>query len=382
VTVEICRVLLIEDDDADAFLVDDLLNDSDLKCDLVRVRTIAEASGALDGVDCVLVDLGLPDAYGLSAVTAVLEQNPDLVVVVLTGLSDRARALDAVAAGAQDYLPKDEVTSGLLSRTIRYAIERQRAAEGTRELALAKRRQGENDRLARGLLPKPLVGGREAHVETCYRPAGLEARVGGDFFDAIELDDGQVRAIVGDVCGHGPDEAALGVALRIAWRTLILTGAPEDSILPALDRILRAERATDLFTTVCEMSFAADGTSVRVRLAGHPPPLVVFPAVRYLFGSSGPPLGVFDDARWPAVDHELEPGCSVLMFSDGIYEGHIGDGGVRLGLEGLAELAGGLATTVASGLLLETLVERVQTLHGGPVPDDIAMLLITKAAAP
>ncbi len=373
-------MLLIEDDDADAFLVDDLLHDSDLKCDLVRVRTIAEATGALDRVDCVLVDLGLPDAFGLSAVTTVLEQNPDLVLVVLTGLSDRARALDAVAAGAQDYLMKDEVTSGLLSRTIRYAIERQRAAEGTRELALAKRRQSENDRLARGLLPKPLVRGHRARVETCYRPAGSEARVGGDFFDAIELDDGRIRAIVGDVCGHGPDEAALGVALRIAWRTLILTGAAEDSILPALDRILRAERATDLFTTVCEMSFGSDGASVRVRLAGHPPPLVVSPAVGYLVGSPGPPLGVFDDARWPGVDNALEPGCSVLMYTDGIYEGHTGDGDDRLGLDGLAELVGVLAATVDGSVLLETLVERVQSLHGGPVPDDIAMLLITKAA--
>lgn len=375
-TGEIFRVLLVEDDDADAFLVDELLSDSDLKCDLLRVRSVAEASGAVGRVDCVLVDLGLPDAYGLSAVTALLEQNPDLVLVVLTGLSDRARALDAVAAGAQDYLLKDEVTAGLLSRTIRYAIERQRAAEGTRELVLAKRRQDENDRLARGLLPKPLVW-RAAQVRTCYRPAGLEAAVGGDFFDAIELDDGRVRAIVGDVCGHGPDEAALGVALRIAWRTLVLTAVDEDAILPALDRILRAERATDLFTTVCDLSFAPDGSSVRLRLAGHPPPLVVAPTVGFLAGKPGPPLGIIKEARWPETSVDLEPGASVLTYTDGIHEGRVGEDGERLGLAGLADLAGGLARSTAPDALLETLVERVQALHGGPVPDDIAMLLIT-----
>lgn len=377
-TDDICRLLLIEDDDADAFLVDDLLTDSDLDCDLIRVRTLAEASGALDDVSCVLVDLGLPDAFGLSAVTTVLDQQPDVALIVLTGLTDRAKALDAVAAGAQDYLVKDEVTSGLLSRTIRYAIERQRAAEETRELALAKRRQDENDRLARGLLPKPLVC-RAATVDTCYRPAGLQATVGGDYFDAIELDDGRIRAIIGDVSGHGPDEAALGVALRIAWRTLILTGAPEDEIFPALDRILHAERTTDHFTTVCDLTFVAEGTSVRMRLAGHPPPLVVGPNVRYLRGTPGPPLGLFDDVQWPAVDNDLEVGSSVLMYSDGIYEGHTGDGNDRLGLDGLATLAGDLAKTVAPDSLLDALVEQVQSMNGGPVADDIAMLLITKA---
>ena len=162
---------------------------------------------------------------------------------------------------------------------------------------------------------------------------------------------------------------------------MVLTGADEDTIFPALDRILRTERKDDLFTTVCEMTFAADGASARVRLAGHPPPLVVAPTVAFLAGAPGPPLGVFPGARWPIVEHELESGCSILLYTDGIFEGHIDDGHDRLGLEGLAEVAGSLAATVDPGVLLEMLVERVQGLHGGPLPDDIAMLLITNEGA-
>ena len=82
--------------------------------------------------------------------------------------------------------------------------------------------------------------------------------------------------MIGDVCGHGPDEAALGVELRIAWRTLTLAGVSGSRLLGILQQVLECERPTDeIFATVCAVDIAPDGRVATAYLAGHPPPLLL-----------------------------------------------------------------------------------------------------------
>ena len=114
------RVLLVEDDEGDAFLVRELLLDAGSDVDLVRARSLAEATEAIGAdVDCVLLDLGLPDATGLDGLRTVLELSPNIAVLVLTGLDDEHRGTEAVAVGAQDYLVKGSIDGQLLTRAIR-----------------------------------------------------------------------------------------------------------------------------------------------------------------------------------------------------------------------------------------------------------------------
>ena len=109
-------VLLIEDDDGDALLVEDLLSDAAPHVRLIRSRTLHDALGRLPGeIDCVLLDLGLPDVVGLETVRRICAAAPRIAVIVLTGLDDEA----AVEAGAQDYLVKGNVDSGLLAEVLR-----------------------------------------------------------------------------------------------------------------------------------------------------------------------------------------------------------------------------------------------------------------------
>src|SRR5205085_1363435 len=94
---------------------------------------------------------------------------------------------------------------------------------------------------------------------TYYQPGRNLAVLGGDFFDVVETPDGRVRAVIGDVMGHGPDEAALGVHLRVAWRTLVLAGVDEDRILSTLSRLLTADKsAGGRFVTACDITIDAD----------------------------------------------------------------------------------------------------------------------------
>jgi len=124
-------VLLVEDDAGDALLVEELLVDSDLSARLRWVGSLAEALVVLaeDVPRCVLLDLHLPDAHGLSALAAILEQAPAAAVVVLTGLAEQQVGLAAVAAGAQDYLIKGRVDPELFGRAIRYAVQRKQAEQ-------------------------------------------------------------------------------------------------------------------------------------------------------------------------------------------------------------------------------------------------------------
>jgi CheY-like chemotaxis protein len=101
------RVLLVEDDPGDALLTSELLHDSGFSFKVEPVRQLADALAHLErGVECVLLDLGLPDAGGLEALDRILAVAPRTAVIVLTGRADRDVALDAVARGAQDYLRK------------------------------------------------------------------------------------------------------------------------------------------------------------------------------------------------------------------------------------------------------------------------------------
>ncbi len=176
-------------------------------------------------------------------------------------------------------------------------------------------------------MARPILTGDDLLWATRYQPGGRRALLGGDFFDAIQLDDGTVRAIVGDVCGHGPDEAALGVALRVAWRALVLADQPPDVTLPALHRVLEAERQSEeIFATVCDLELHPDRQHAEMHLAGHPSPILISggSAFELSVEARGPLLGVFEDSKWPTNQVELGPEWTLVIFTDGIIEGRDG----------------------------------------------------------
>jgi serine phosphatase RsbU (regulator of sigma subunit) len=376
--VRTVRLLLVEDDDGDAFLVQELLAEAGAAVSVSRARSVAEVVAA-DGPrpDCVLLDLGLPDAAGLDAVHAVLRAARGAAVIVLTGLADEHRAVEAVAAGAQDYLVKGQVDGALLARAIRYAVERSRADAELRRLYAAELQAAETARLERGLLPKPEVVDDRLGVVNRYRP-GRDAPLGGDFWDVVETPDGRVHAVVGDVCGHGPDEAALGVALRIAWRTLVLAGVDSDRLLSVLEDVLLRERHSDeVFATVAMLSIAPDRRSALLWLAGHPAPVLLDePAHQLPDDLVGPALGILPGVLWGRQEVPLEAPWRLMLFSDGLVEGRSGqDDGERLDVPGLLRLVA-RSSASESGPLLDELLGRAAELNGEPLTDDVAAVVL------
>jgi serine phosphatase RsbU (regulator of sigma subunit) len=380
---EALEILLIEDDAGDALLVQEFLDEGELDARLVVATSFKEARallGAGPGFDCVLVDLSLPDADGLDMLRAVLGLTPRTAVLVLTGLNDARVGMAAVGAGAQDYLVKQEVDPRLLARALRYAIERKRADESERELAEARFLSRENNRLARGLLPVPQLRDAALRHYTRYSPGRRRALLGGDFYDTIQTPDGAVQLMIGDVSGHGPDEASLGVRLRMAWRTLVLAGLTGDALLRTLDRVLTLERWTEeIFTTLCMVTVHADRRRATVYRAGHPRPLLFTgTAVQAMPEEAcGPAIGLFSDGEWPASEIELPDSWALMLYTDGLVEGRVGEGSRRLETEGLVALtARALDRGMTGQSLLDTLVTDAEALNGGVLTDDLAILLL------
>ncbi|MET7408392.1 PP2C family protein-serine/threonine phosphatase [Streptomyces parvulus] len=397
-------LLLIEDDPAGSPLVPDLIDQTGKPIRVRTARNLTEAERLLtDDVHCILLDLALSapaparpntdtdgDGGGdghdeLAVLRHVLELAPRHAVLALTSSSDAERGAEAVAVGAQDYLFRDELDGRLLSRAIRYAVERKRSDSAERRLAEGRLRAQENRRLERGLLPTPLLAGSSLRFAARYRPGRSRALLGGDFYDVVRTPDGTVHAMIGDVCGHGPDEAALGVELRIAWRALTLAGLCGDELLGTLQQVLEHERADDeIFATLCAVDISPDGRRAGLCLAGHPSPLVAAPGrpARLLpYDNNGPALGLLPGARWPRMQVDLGAEWSLMLYTDGLIEGHVGGGRDRLGQDGMVEM---VRRQLAAGLqgeqLLRATVNEVRELNGGELADDVAVVLLDRTA--
>ncbi|MGB0415949.1 MAG: response regulator [Coraliomargarita sp.] len=123
---EYLDILLLEDNAADADLVSEYVELSSLSCDIVTAPRLVDGLKILKqtSFDIILLDLSLPDSKGIDTLTAVQALTNDEVIIVLTGADDEELSLAALQSGAQDYLFKDKLSSEVLSRSIRYSLER------------------------------------------------------------------------------------------------------------------------------------------------------------------------------------------------------------------------------------------------------------------
>jgi diguanylate cyclase (GGDEF)-like protein len=220
------RVLIVEDDPDWAFLVGEVLGETmTMGFVATAVERVADARRALigGGVDCVLLDLTLPDARDLEGLLELQEVAPDVPVVILSGLEDEEMAVRAVRNGAQDYLPKSNADAGRLARAIQYAIERKRA-----EVELSRR-----------ALHDPLTGlpNRAYFLErleaALARSARRGLRVGVLFLDL----DGFKK--VNDTHGHQTGDALLAAVAERLESTI----RPSDTL---------ARFGGDEFVLLCE----------------------------------------------------------------------------------------------------------------------------------
>jgi PAS domain S-box-containing protein len=206
-------ILIVEDNPGDAFLLRELLTEAHgFTHETASVERLSAAMAALDArrFDVLLLDLTLPDASGLDGLRRIHAAYPDLPIVVLTGLADEALAIQAVQSGAQDYLVKGETPGPLVARSIRYAIERNRAEIEARRLA-GEQAAHATERAERARL----------HALLTQAPVGICLLSGSDF--VFELANNHFLQLVGrsDLVGRpvavaAPELAGAGFEVALA----------------------------------------------------------------------------------------------------------------------------------------------------------------------
>lgn len=397
------RALLIEDNPGDARLIELMLAEADRGA--FEVRHVSRLEDGLrqlgnGSIDVVLSDLSLPDSEGLETFLRLHARAPHVPIIVLSGLNDTTVALNAVHEGAQDYLIKGEVDGQLLSRAMRYAIERKRMSEQLHRYAAelrGKNAQLESDfNMAREIqqiflpdqyptFPHSVAPGDSA-LKFSHRYISAQA-VGGDFFDIFAITDSTAGIFICDVMGHGMRAALITAIMRGLIEELMPVAADAGKFLTEINRslraILRRTREPFLATAFYAVADVAAG-ELHFANAGHPSPFRLQRSVNEVHplkdydSRHGPALGLFEKTDYPTCRCPLAPDDLVFLFTDGIYEA-TNVQGEEFGQEQLLQAVRKRIHLPAEQLFSELLAE-VQAFSGSLEFEDDVCLVGVEAA--
>ena len=268
-----------------------------------------------------------------------------------------------------DTIEKDRLICDPLTRLCldHLSSDEQRALEGDLELA---------SRIQRGLLPQSELKLRDWHIHYQYKPAGL---VSGDYCDVIASSgaSGSVIFLLGDVAGKGVAASLLMTHLHAMFRTLATMEVGLDKLLDLGNRIFCESTIVGQYATlICGRVTNAE--EIELASAGHLPALLVGRNGVEQLGSTGLPLGLFCSARYGVTCARLDPGDSLLLFTDGISEARNARG-TEYGLERLSVIAGEQYGRPPRDFLAGCLSDVGAFSSGARQFDDQTMMVIQRA---
>jgi PAS domain S-box-containing protein len=291
--------------------------------------------------------------------------------VMIAPLAARGRTLGAMtfvwAESGNTYSSADLAFVQTLAARIALVIDNARLYRDRDHIART---------LQQSLLPPepPAIDGVDLAAR--YRPSGEGIEVGGDFYDAFDIGDGEWAVALGDVCGKGPDAAALMGMVRHTIRAAAIRERAPARVLATVNAAVGRQTSEDQFCTAvaARLRPQEDQVIVWICVAGHPPPVVLRSdgSLHWIRGA-GALLGVFDDAQLAEDELRLTPGDTLILYTDGVTEERGAEG--ALGEDGLTAALEGAAGAAASEIVDR--IERAVLAHGSGEPrDDIAILAV------
>ncbi|MEV6808236.1 SpoIIE family protein phosphatase [Streptomyces sp. NPDC051132] len=250
-----------------------------------------------------------------------------------------------------------------------------RAALALDNARLYSERTAISQALQRSLLPPgtPHIPGIE--VEVIYRAAGEGNEVGGDFYDVFPIGDDAYGFAIGDVCGTGPNAAAVTGLARHALRLLAREGLSGPAVLERLNSAILDEGDRSRFLTLLygELRPREDGSAdLKVVCAGHPLPLRLRPDGQVTAAAEPQPLlGVMEDLELYEETLTLDPGDVLLCVTDGVTERR--EGTRMLGDDGLADVLT-TCTGLTAGAVAARIMRAVERFASDAPSDDMAIL--------
>ncbi len=263
----------------------------------------------------------IKDYYGDSEMSRALERLAPRSTMI-TPIVSRGRTIGTISmsltrAGTQ-FTDFDVETAEELGRRAGIALDNAR---------LHTERMRMLESLQKSLIPARLPELPGLDLSAQFRPAEVEAEVGGDFYDAFELPDGSAALVMGDVCGKGPEAAALTALARYTIRATAMDQSDPQAILAHLNAALIEQVTDGRFCTLAfvKIADAPDGQVAEVVSAGHPLPIMLAPDGPRAIGEPGTLLGVVPDPDLPVARVPLAAGSSLVLYTDGLSAGQTTD---------------------------------------------------------
>ncbi len=226
------------------------------------------------------------------------------------------------------------------------------------------------DALQEAFLQKTLPELAKADLHAVYMPAGLEAKVGGDWYDAFELSDNRILFSIGDVAGHGIEAAVVMSRVRQAVLSVGVEERDPASVLARANEILLLQDLT-MVTAVCGMIDLGHGI-ITIANAGHPPAILLHAdGTVEMLSASGPPLGALDRPTYATTATAVSPGSMLVLYTDGLIEyGRDWEAGEARLLEAIRSVDRQSSMDPAAAIMKAI-------FDGNPPVDDVAILTIT-----
>ncbi len=226
--------------------------------------------------------------------------------------------------------------------------------------------------LQRSLLPDRLPRHPRLELAARYLPSGVAPQIGGDWYDALELDNERTAVMIGDVVGHGIRAATTMSQLRNALRAFAVEGHSPKEALARLNRVVHATLGPGMIATVLFVIIDAAEGIVTLAGAGHPPPALrdVDGQVRFLETEHTPPLGVDQHVAPSEAQYPIRSGETLLLFTDGLVERRRES--IAVGYERLQHALEGAPAAVEG--ICDHVLER--TIAEQASDDDVALLVV------
>ncbi len=384
------RILVVDDNEANRDMLSRRLARQGHGVAMASSGQEALDSLAAQPFDLVLLDIMMPGMNGYEVLErlkgdAALRHIP---VIMITAMTEMESIVRCIEMGAEDHLPKP-FNATLLRARVDASLARKRLRDQEQQLARAMARELEIGRnIQRGFLPSslPEIAGWE--IAARFRPA---RQVAGDFYDAFTVTaGGRTALVVSDVCDKGVGAALFMAVFRSLLRVLLresYAAAPERTDAEHLPHALqvlsdynaRTHPDANMFATVFFAVLEPETGVLTYVNAGHDPPaLVRNGTVLRRLAPTGPAVGLLDGLTFTAAEVVLEPGDTLLAFTDGVSDARGADGAFY----GEPRLfATATATTDSAADLLDA-IDADLGLHtmGAEPYDDITLLAVRRVA--
>ena len=331
-------------------------------------------------IDMVISDINMPQMDGLTLLGQISEINPNIRSIIISAYGDMKNIRTAMNRGAFDFVTKPLDFGDLrvtIERTLSHLEEWREALDSRDKLVALQNELDVASGIQKSILPTVFPTSREYQVYARMEPA---RNVGGDFFDVVRLEDGNIGLAIADVSDKGVPAALFMMSSR-TWMKGAAISSPEPSVvLQEVNSLLHEDNETQMFVTVLYAVYRPETGEFTYACGGHDAPLLVRSdgSSELLPLTGGIALGIIPGLEYEQNTITLDKGETLVLYTDGVTEA-MNSEGEQFGIERLREVFVG-SVPANSDEAASMILEAVNDFAGGAAQsDDITCLTLRRS---